>query len=961
MFSLIVTIIAITLVAGLTIATLYYGGSSFLEGSTRTAAATLLNQGAQIAGSTMLYSTDQQTVPTRPSDLVAQHYLKELPLPPELAYYVGITPKRSDWEWFSPSTVHVVLRNKINEKTCREVNIKANQTSDIPPIMRPEWIVQCYGLGEPYTFYFDPPGVPQSEREELARTLADPLINVNPDPLDFGTYLVGTQSPSTDILVNNLGGGVLIILNLEFTGDFGGYSDCLAIPMWNGQFCTVTTWFEPTTTGSRTGRIDIENNSIDNPYTVLLSGIGSTEGAPALRVTPNPVQFTDTPKLSTSQPESITITNIGSAPFNLGSPTISGPYTQTHNCPPTLTVSSSCSMELSFHPLGTGPLPGVLTLTGNLDVPVTVLLNGVGVSTAPSEPALFFNPTSLTFSQVKVGQSSPIAEVIMTNSGNLAFVSNAISIDGPYTLTHDCPVSLAPLTSCKLAVTFKPTAIGVVPGKITVAGNTAGPYFVNLTGTGISATISRPLNTYALDFGTTSVGSVVNKSFTFTNQDSYPVTISNMIPSGAPFSLVSDTCSSAIAPGGFCTINMAYSPTAPVSSTGSMEVISDSTSGSDTVVLTGGATTVTGVIESLGTLSHHYIHYIDTNDVPWLNLSPRDYGLPPSGVSYSGNNLYPGIAIGHLPAGIYSYNAATEPGKVTVTYSDPTRNLCGSVTSANAPNGSWGHAPYSSMGQIATPALRDDVLAFQTWCYIDRPPNTGATSLWVYNTGTNSVSLLKGGTYSWSATGTSVPTIWGNTLSDKSAFQIMFSAGAVKIGSWWRPTRHVQNCTFTNPITCSADIISGSYSDANALTVSEYIGTYHPTNQDIRLAPASTGLMVSNTTTHTPSNVLSVPVIAGLPAGASLRWSSSVNPLIREKDGQIYALTYEYFTNDYYFVQVDPTTMTGQIIAGPSEMNKLKTLAPGLVRHTFIGGSGQDFYMMAQKNLGSIAFRIRLP
>ena len=46
MFSLIVTIIAIVLVAALAIATIYYGGSSFLEGNTRIAVATLLNQGA---------------------------------------------------------------------------------------------------------------------------------------------------------------------------------------------------------------------------------------------------------------------------------------------------------------------------------------------------------------------------------------------------------------------------------------------------------------------------------------------------------------------------------------------------------------------------------------------------------------------------------------------------------------------------------------------------------------------------------------------------------------------------------------------------------------------------------------------------------------------------------------------------------------------------------------------------
>ena len=44
MFSLIVTIIAIALVAALALATLYYGGSAFNQSSAKAQAAKLLNQ-----------------------------------------------------------------------------------------------------------------------------------------------------------------------------------------------------------------------------------------------------------------------------------------------------------------------------------------------------------------------------------------------------------------------------------------------------------------------------------------------------------------------------------------------------------------------------------------------------------------------------------------------------------------------------------------------------------------------------------------------------------------------------------------------------------------------------------------------------------------------------------------------------------------------------------------------------
>ncbi len=50
MFSLIITIISIALVAALALATIYYGGSAFNRGSADAKAAQYINEGQQLSG-----------------------------------------------------------------------------------------------------------------------------------------------------------------------------------------------------------------------------------------------------------------------------------------------------------------------------------------------------------------------------------------------------------------------------------------------------------------------------------------------------------------------------------------------------------------------------------------------------------------------------------------------------------------------------------------------------------------------------------------------------------------------------------------------------------------------------------------------------------------------------------------------------------------------------------------------
>jgi hypothetical protein len=64
MFSLIISIISIALVAALAAATVYFGGAAFNKGSAGADASTFINAGQQVAGAFTLASADGYTVPT---------------------------------------------------------------------------------------------------------------------------------------------------------------------------------------------------------------------------------------------------------------------------------------------------------------------------------------------------------------------------------------------------------------------------------------------------------------------------------------------------------------------------------------------------------------------------------------------------------------------------------------------------------------------------------------------------------------------------------------------------------------------------------------------------------------------------------------------------------------------------------------------------------------------------------
>lgn len=116
MFSLIITIISIALVAALALATIYYGGTAFNKGSDQATASRFINEGQQVNGAVAMAKADiasGSTVSVTDLDsLVTATYLAQKP--------AAWTASGADVK-----AVGAYISHTVSGKVCEAVNTKA--------------------------------------------------------------------------------------------------------------------------------------------------------------------------------------------------------------------------------------------------------------------------------------------------------------------------------------------------------------------------------------------------------------------------------------------------------------------------------------------------------------------------------------------------------------------------------------------------------------------------------------------------------------------------------------------------------------------------------------------------------------------------------------------------------------------------------------------------------------------
>lgn len=205
---------------------------------------------------------------------------------------------------------------------------------------------------------------------------------------------------------------------------------------------------------------------------------------------------------------------------------------------------------------------------------------------AGTGPAVTLSPTSLTFANTLVGNTSAGKAVTMTNSGTGVLSISSIVATGDFAISSStCGSSLGIGAKCKFKVTFTPTQLGTRTGAVTITDNApTSPQTVSLTGTG---TVQATLTPAKANFAKTAVGGTsAAKTFTLKNKGSSSLTGISASTTG-DFAVSATTCGSSLSGGGSCTINVVFQPTQTGARSGSLQV-SDSAAGSPQVsTLTG--------------------------------------------------------------------------------------------------------------------------------------------------------------------------------------------------------------------------------------------------------------------------------------------------------------------------------------------------------------------------------------
>jgi hypothetical protein len=407
-----------------------------------------------------------------------------------------------------------------------------------------------------------------------------------PSLLSFPPTASGQQSTAQTVTLTNNGDLPLDSIAATPSAGFQQSSTC-GTSLTGHASCAINVVFAPNAVGPINGNLTVSDAI--RTQTIALSGTGIQP--PSIGISPAQLTFPVQPIGQAGIPLTLTVSNTGGAPMISPGFQLTGPASASFSwtvvaCSPTLSAGSSCKVQVTFAPAAAGQLTAILVVTSStLGVaPVQVPLSGIGQ--APS--GITITPSQMTFTQPTLGQSSAAQTAIITNTSNVAASGIALSAPPPFSLVQNtCSTTLAAGGSCSTGVVFLPTANGVVTGALTVSSSalvTAAT--VSLTGTG-GAAGSVLVQPASLVFPTTGVGgSSATQNVALTNNGPMPLTGLSLSTSTG-FQLASTTCTSSLAVGASCIVQVAFSPSNAGQQAGNLTISSSTLAATTPVILSG--------------------------------------------------------------------------------------------------------------------------------------------------------------------------------------------------------------------------------------------------------------------------------------------------------------------------------------------------------------------------------------
>lgn len=274
----------------------------------------------------------------------------------------------------------------------------------------------------------------------------------------------------------------------------------------------------------------------------------------------------------------------------------------------TLRPNGSCTFAITFKPTVSGNDSAIVTITAKnaSNNPRKLSISGTGEE--PKEPEIVIIPSTSTinFGEVEVGKSKsskslPSAPFTIRNDGNadLSITNIATSHSSEFKVQGNCVKTIpangsssgggkggsSGSNSCSFSVVFTPNSEGAKNAVLTIRSN-AGTKTVQLNGTGKKpAEAIIKVSTTALSFGDVEIGQSPSKSFTISNTGNADLKV-NQIVSSNGFS-ATPNCGTLKPNTSPCTVTVTFTPTKSEPYSYTLNITSNATNGSKSVVLTG--------------------------------------------------------------------------------------------------------------------------------------------------------------------------------------------------------------------------------------------------------------------------------------------------------------------------------------------------------------------------------------
>ena len=291
---------------------------------------------------------------------------------------------------------------------------------------------------------------PATQSVSLTGTgVATPLVSLSPPSLTFPAQKVGTSSSAQSVTLRNTGNASLTITSIKASGNFSQTNTCGASVAASAS-CTISVTFKPTATGTRTGAVTITDNANPATQTVSLTGTGAS--AAVVSLSPASLTFAAQQVGTTSNAQSVTLSNTGSEALGITSITASGDSSQTNTCGSSVAANASCTLSVTFEPTAAGAITGAVTIADDaVGSPQSVALTGTGEDFTFTAP-----PGSSTSATVSPGGTAGYTLSVVAVGGfnqNISFTCTGAPSEAACTVS---PSSLT-LSSSSTNVTVKVT------------------------------------------------------------------------------------------------------------------------------------------------------------------------------------------------------------------------------------------------------------------------------------------------------------------------------------------------------------------------------------------------------------------------------------------------------------------------------------------------------------------------